>query len=313
MERGTLDDLAAFAAVARTRSFTGAAPGLGLSVSALSYAIKRLENRVGTRLLQRNSRSVAPTAAGARLLETLGPALGDVEQALQELDRDRGAVTGVVRITATRQGYEAVIRTVLGEFARRYPDARIEVLIEYEFRDIIAASPDAGIRMGEKLEQDMIAVSVGPRLRMAVIASPSFLADRKAPAEPEDLRHHPCIRYRMRASGGVIPWEFDCDGRTVAVDVTGPLTVNEPELAVDAALDGVGLAYVLEERAVLHVASGRLVRLLGDWTQSFPGFFHYYPSRRQLQPTLAALIDLLRHRSRALSRNHSSHSPIGLP
>ena len=241
--------------------------------------------------------SVAPTSAGARLLETLGPALGDVERALQELDRNRSAVTGIVHITATRQGYEAVIHPVLGEFARRYPEAQIEVLIEYEFRDIIAASLDAGIRMGEKLEQDMIAVSVGPYLRMAVIASPAYLAGRKAPDKPDDLRHHPCIRYRMRASGVIIPWEFDRDGRAVAVDVTGPLTVNEPELAVDAALDGLGLAYVLEERAVPHIAAGRLVRLLEDWTQPFPGFFLYYPSRRQLQPTLAALINILRHRS----------------
>ncbi|MGI4748541.1 MAG: LysR family transcriptional regulator [Janthinobacterium lividum] len=301
MERGTLDDLAAFAAVAHARSFTRAAPGLGLSVSALSYAIKRLERRLGTRLLQRNSRSVASTSAGARLLETLGPALGDVEQALQELDRDRSSVTGIVRITATRQGYEAVIRPVLGEFAERHPGARIEVLIEYEFRDIIAASLDAGIRMGEKLEQDMIAVSVSPPLRMAVIASPAYLSGRKAPDEPGDLRHHPCIRYRMRANGSVIPWEFDRDGRTVAVDVTGPLTINEPELAVDAALDGLGLAYVLEDRAAPHIAAGRLVRLLEDWTQPFPGFFLYYPSRRQLQPTLAALVNILRQRARTLS------------
>lgn len=237
---------------------------------------------------------MAPTSAGARLLETLEPAFGDVEQALRELDRDRGAVTGIVRITATRQGYEAVIRPVLGEFARRYPEAQIEVLIEYEFRDIIAASIDAGIRMGEKLEQDMIAVRVGPRLRMAVIASPAYLAGGNTPDEPGDLRHHPCIRYRMRAGGVVIPWEFDRYGHAVSVDVAGPLTVNEPELAVDAALDGLGLAYVLEERAASHIAACRLVRLLEDWTQPFPGFFLYYASRRQLQPTLAALIEILR-------------------
>ncbi len=294
MDRGSLDDLAAFAAVARTRSFTRAAPELGLSVSAVSYAMKRLEKRLGVRLLQRNSRSVAPTSAGARLLETLGPALGDVGHALRELDRDRGSVTGVVRLTATRQAYEAVIRPVLPEFAGRHPGAQIEVMIEYEFRDIIAASFDAGIRIGEKLEQDMIALSVGPNLRMVVVAAPAYLAGRTAPGEPGDLRHHSCIRYRMRAGGFVIPWEFDRDGRTIAVDVAGPLTVNEPELAVDAALDGLGVAYVLEERAAIHVAAGRLVRLLDDWMQPFPGFFLYYPSRRQMQPTLAALIDMLR-------------------
>jgi DNA-binding transcriptional LysR family regulator len=294
MERNSLEDLAAFAAVANARSFTRAAPALGLTVSALSYAIKRLEKRLDVRLLQRNSRSVAPTAVGARLLETLGPALSDVERALQELDRDRGAVTGTVRLTMTRQAYEAAIRPVLKVFAERHSQAQIEVLIEYEFRDIIAASLDAGIRMGEKLEQDMIAVRVSPDLRMAVVGSPDYLAARTAPREPADLRDHRCIRYRMRPDGFVIPWEFERGGRSIGVDVTGPLTVNEPELAVDAALGDLGLAYVLEDRVTPHIESGRLVRLLQDWTNPFAGFFLYYPSRRQMQPTLAALISILK-------------------
>ncbi len=294
MERNSLEDLAAFAAVANARSFTRAAPGLGLTVSALSYAIKRLERRLDVRLLQRNSRSVAPTATGARLLETLGPALGDVERALQELDRDRNAVTGTVRLTMTRQAYEALIRPMLKVFKERHPQAQIEVLIEYEFRDIIAASLDAGIRMGEKLELDMIAVRVGPDLRMAVVGSRNYLACRTAPREPADLRNHSCIRYRMRPGGFVIPWEFDRGDRSIGVDVAGPLTVNEPELAVDAALDDLGLAYVLEDRVTTHIESGRLVRLLQDWTDPFAGFYLYYPSRRQMQPTLAALIEILK-------------------
>ena len=194
----------------------------------------------------------------------------------------------------TRQAYEAVIRPILGSFAERHPQAQIEVLIEYEFRDIIAASLDAGIRMGEKLEQDMIAVRVSPDLRMAVVGSPDYLAARTIPRDPADLRAHGCIRYRMRADGFVIPWEFERGGRSIAVDVTGSLTVNEPELAVDAAVNDLGLAYALEDRVRPHIESGRLVRLLQDWTEPFAGFFLYYPSRRQIQPTLAALISVLK-------------------
>ncbi len=299
MERGVLDDLLAFAAVARARSFTRAAPGLGLSTSALSYAIKKLEARLGTRLLQRNSRSVAATAAGERLLQTLAPALEEIATALGELGRERDQVTGSVRITATRQAYEAVIRPVLAEFGRRHPQAVVEVLIEYEFVDIIARRLDAGIRIGEKLEQDMVALSVGPELRMAVVASPGYLAGQPAPADPHDLGRHRCIGYRMRADGPLVPWWFARDGREMEVRGSFPLVVNEPELALDAALDGLGLAYVLQDRAGPHLAQGTLLRVLDDWTPPFPGFFLYYPSRRQMPAALAAFIAALRrHRHR---------------
>jgi DNA-binding transcriptional LysR family regulator len=190
MERGTLDDLAAFSVVARERSFTRAAARLGLSTSALSYQIKRLERRLGIRLLQRNSRSVATTDAGERLLQTLAPALEDIGEAIDDLGRQRDSVSGTVRITATRQAYEAVIRPVLTEFGASHPDATIEVLIEYEFRDIIESRLDAGIRMGEKLEQDMMALAVSPELRMAVVASPNYLAIHRAPEAPQDLSRH---------------------------------------------------------------------------------------------------------------------------
>ena len=298
VERGMLDDLSAFTAVARHRSFTRAAPDVGLTVSALSHVIKRLEKRLDVRLLQRNSRSVAPTSAGARLLDRLATAFEDVERALMDLDLERGSVTGVIRMTMTRQAYEAVIRPIIREFSDRHPKARIEVLIEYEFRDIVAASLDAGIRMGYKLEQDMIALPVGPELRMAVVGSPGYLAVHPAPSAPSGLSDHFCIRYRMRAGGPVVSWEFDRDDRVIAIDVSGPLTVNEPELAIDAALDGLGLAYVLEERVASHIKAGRLVRLLDDWLAPFAGFHLYYPSRRQMQPTLAALIQILRERKR---------------
>jgi DNA-binding transcriptional LysR family regulator len=294
MERGTLDDLAAFAAVARARSFRRAAGELGLSTSALSYTIKRLEERLGLRLLQRNSRSVAATDAGERLLKTLDPALGEIGSALEDLDRERGSVSGTVRITATRQGYEAVIRPILADFGAEHPAAKVEVLIDYEFRDIIANRLDAGIRLGEKLELDMIALRVGPELRMAVVASPDYLAAHPVPQTPSDLTRYRCINYRMSAAGGIYAWEFERGGREIEVKVEGPLTFNEPEMMLNAAVDGLGVAYVLEDRAKPFIAAGRLVRLLEDWTAPFPGFFVYYPSRRQVPPTLAALLAILR-------------------
>jgi DNA-binding transcriptional LysR family regulator len=252
MVRDVLDDLAAFAVVARERSFKRAAAELALSTSMLSYKINRLEKKIGVRLLQRNSRSVGVSEAGERLLETLAPALESIGGALDRLGRDPAGVSGKVRITATRQAYEAVIRPVLATFGQAYPNAGIEVLIEYEFRDIIASRIDAGIRLGEKLEKDMIALGVGPALRMTVVGSPAYLARRRAPRTPHELTEHRCIGYRMRASGALIDWEFEREGHAIEVKVEGSLTVNEPELALDAALDGLGLAYVLERRARPH-------------------------------------------------------------
>ena len=299
--RGSLDDLAAFAAVARARSFTRAAAELELSTSMLSYTVKRLERRLDVRLLQRNSRSVAPTEAGERLLTALEPALAGIEGAIDDLGRAHGRVSGTVRITATRQAYEAVIRPVLAAFAAAHPDASIEVFIEYEFRDIIADRFDAGIRIGEKLEQDMIALSVSPELRMAVVASPDYLAAYGTPQTPGDLEEHRCIGYRMRAHGKLVPWWFARGGREVEVKVNGPLVFNEPELALDAAVGGLGLAYVMEDRAAAFLAGGELIRLLEDWTPPFPGFFLYYPSRARLPAALGAFIDVLRqHRITAI-------------
>lgn len=299
MNRGSLDDLAAFAAVARALSFTRAAAELRLSTSALSHTIKGLEARLGVRLLQRNSRSVSVTAAGERLLRTLEPALSEIGGALEALDRDRDLVSGVVRLTVTRNAFETIIRPVLPRFLAQHPQAGVEVLIDYQLRDIIAERLDAGIRLGEKLEQDMIAVRVGPDLCMAVVASPSYLAGHPPPETPQDLAGHRCVNYRMMASGETYDWEFERDGRALDIKVTGPLTFNEPELMLEAALDGLGVAYILDQQAQAHIAAGRLVRLLDDWTPPFPGYFLYYPSRRQVPPTLAALIAALRHRHRS--------------
>jgi DNA-binding transcriptional LysR family regulator len=298
MMNGNLDDLRALAVVARERSFTRAATRLRLSTSALSYRIKGLEDRLGVRLLQRNSRSVSVTEAGAQLLQTLEPALADIDDALDALGRATNTVSGAVRITASRYAFDTVIRPVLPAFCSNHPGATVEVLIDYQFRDIISERLDAGVRLGEKLEKDMIAVKVGPELRMAVVASPKYLEAFPGPEIPQDLARHRCINYRMMASGSLYSWEFERDGRAFEIKVDGPLTFNEPELMIGAALDGLGMAYVLERQAARHIAAGQLVRFLEDWTPPFPGFFLYYPSRRQIAPTLTAFIsELRRHRN----------------
>ena len=298
MPRASLDDLAAFAAVARMRSFTRAAAGLGMSTSNLSHTIRRLEARLSVRLLQRNSRSVATTEAGDALLATLDPALESIDDALSLMDRERIGVTGTLRITATRQAYEAVIRPVLPNFVATHPDATIEIISEYAFRDIVADRFDAGIRLGEKLEHDMIALKVGPDLSMAVVASPAYLARSSLINHPRDLTLQRCLNYRMIAAGTLYVWEFEQGAEVFKVSVTGPLTFSDPELMLDAALDGFGIAYLLDHEVAPYVEDGRLVRLLNDWTPSFPGFHLYYPSRRQMRPVLAAFIKAVRRHRR---------------
>ncbi len=294
MTAASLDDLAAFAAVARARSFTRAAATLGTSASNLSHTIRRLEARLGHRLLQRNSRSVAATEAGEALLATLGPALESIDGALDALDRGRGRVSGTLRITATRQAYDAVIRPVLPAFLATHPEATVEVVVDTAYRDIVADRFDAGIRLGEKLEQDMIALKVGPDLRMAVVASPAFLAGREPIEHPRDLMRHPCINYRMVGAGTLYAWEFERGDEALDVEVAGPLTFNEPALMLDAALAGLGIGYLLDHEVAPFVAEERLIRLLTDWTPPFCGFHLYHPSRRQMRPVLAALIEALR-------------------
>jgi DNA-binding transcriptional LysR family regulator len=294
MMRRSLDDLVAFARVARVRSFTRAAAELGTSTSNVSHTIKRLEGRLGIRLLQRNSRSVSASEAGEELLRLVGPALERIENALGMLRLKRSRVSGTVRLTATRQAYEMVIRPMLPAFDAAHSDATVEVLIEYGFRDIIADQFDAGVRLGEKIEQDMIALKVGPDLRMAVVAAPSYLMRHGTPRHLRDLVDHRCINYRMVASGAIYAWEFEEDGLEFEVRVPGPLTFNEPQLMLDAALDGLGIAYLLENEVAPHVKSGRLINLLAEWTAPFRGFFLYYPSRQQMRPVFGAFLDMLR-------------------
>ena len=294
MPKPSLDDLAAFAEVARECSFTRAAAAMATSTSNLSHTIRRLERSVGHRLLQRTSRSVAATDAGETLLQTLAPALETIDGALDALDRGRGRVAGTLRLTATRQAYEAVIRPALPAFLAAHPEATVEVSVDYGYRDIVADRFDAGIRLGEKLERDMIALKVGPDLRMAVVAAPAYLAGREPIEHPRDLVRHRCINYRMVAAGTLYAWEFERDGEALDLTVAGPLTFSAPELMLDAALDGLGVGYLLESEVAARLADGRLLRMLEEWTPPFPGFHLYHPSRRDMRPLLTVFINALR-------------------
>ncbi len=298
MTSPSLDDLAAFVAVASARSFTRAAAALGTSTSNLSHTIKRLEGRLGHRLLQRNSRSVAPTEAGDALLATLAPALDSISGALDALEQGRDRIAGTLRLTVTRQAYDAVIRPVLTSFLAEHPDATVEVLIDYAYRNIVADRFDAGIRLGEKLEQDMIALKIGPELRMAVVASPEYLASSAPVEHPRDLTQHRCINYRMIGSGAIYAWEFERGTEALDVQVSGPLTFNEPALMLDAALSGLGVGYLLDHETAPFIKDGRLIRLLSDWTPPFPGFYLYYSSTRQMRPVLSAFIKAVRRSMR---------------
>lgn len=297
MLRGSLDDLAAFSVVARHLSFTRAAAELGIATSSLSALIRKLETRLGIVLLRRSTRTVSLTDAGAKLLATLDPTFGKLEATIDELRQERDLVNGTVRITTLRQAHESVLLPALPAFRARYPDATVEVMIDYQLRDIVADGFDAGIRLGEMLDQDVIAVAVSPPQEMAVVASPRYLADRPPPVEPHDLAAHDCINYRMRANGDTMPWEFTRGDRDLQIRVTGHLGFNEPQLMIQAACEGFGVAYIYLDQVRAELTSGRLVRLLAEWTPPFPGFFLYYPSRRSVTPALAALTALLRERT----------------
>jgi DNA-binding transcriptional LysR family regulator len=239
-------------------------------------------------------RGLSPDGKDVFYISTLEPAPSEIQGALDELDRSRDVVTGVVRLTMTRHAFETVIRPVLSGFLDQHPGVQVEVLIDYQLRDIVAERFDAGIRIGEKLEKDMIAVGVGPELRMAFVASPSYLARHALPQNPQELTRHRCVNYRLMASGKTYAWEFERGGRVLELKVEGPLAFNEPELMLEAALDGLGVSYILEELAGTYLSSGQLVRLFSDWTAPFPGYFLYYPSRRQVPAALAAFVAALR-------------------
>jgi DNA-binding transcriptional LysR family regulator len=253
-----------------------------------------LEERVGAKLLNRTTRSVAPTEAGSRLLARLAPAFANIAEAIEDLNTIRDRPSGIVRLNVPRMAAHMVLAPAFGRFNQAYPDVHLEVAVEEAFTDIVARGFDAGVRLGESVQRDMIAVRITPDLRIAIVCSPDYLAGRFVPDSPRDLREHACIGYRQPASGARYRWEFARDGQEIEVAVEGPLTLDDPDLMIAAALDGLGLAYAMEGRVTEHLSSGRLVRVLTDWCPPFPGFFLYYPSRRQMPAALRALIDFLR-------------------
>jgi DNA-binding transcriptional LysR family regulator len=296
MPRENLNDLLAFLAVARERSFTRAAAKLGVSQSALSHTIRGLEERLGLRLLTRTTRSVSPTEAGERLLQTVGPRFDEIEVELTGLTVLREKPVGTIRITASEYAAEAVLWPKLPKLLRDYPDIKVEISIEPGLIDIVAERYDAGVRLGEQVAKDMIAVRIGPDMCMAVVGAPSYFAQCSPPQTPRDLLSHNWINLRLPTRGGLYAWEFEKGKHKLNVRVDGQLTFNGTTQMLNAALAGFGLAYVPEDLARPHVAEGRLRRVLEEWCPPFSGYHLYYPSRRQISPAFAVVVEALRYR-----------------
>jgi DNA-binding transcriptional LysR family regulator len=293
MQQVTPADLTTFLAIARHRSFRAAAVELGVTASALSHALRNIEARLDLRLFNRTTRSVALTEAGERLLARITPAFRDIADALDDLNTFRGKPAGTLRLNAAKQSAQLVLLPAVTRFLRAYPDVKVELATNDALVDMVSAGFDAGVRFGETIAADMIAVPIGPRHRFAVVASPDCFRDRKQPVTPHDLSTLPCIRFRF-AGGSFYRWEFERGGIELAIEVDGPLTLNDQDLMLQAALDGVGLAYVFEAQAAELIEQKKLVRVLADWCPAYPGFFLYYPSRRQLPAVLRAFIDFAR-------------------
>lgn len=296
MKRDELGDLAAFLAVAEERSFTRAAARLGTSQSALSHTVRRLETRLGLRLLTRTTRNVSPTEAGERLVETLRPAFDTIDARIDALSELRDRPAGAIRITSGEHAAQTVLWPAIERLLPQYPDIRIEIATDYRMVDLAEGRFDAGVRQGEHLADDMIAVPIGPDMRMIVVGSPDYFAERPQPVTPHDLTAHRCINLRLPTRGGLYVWEFEKDGRPLNVRVEGPLIVNDMDLMVRGAVAGLGLAIVMEDQVQAEIATGRLIPVLEDWTPPFPGYHLYYPSRRQPTPAFALLVETLRYR-----------------
>jgi DNA-binding transcriptional LysR family regulator len=298
MKRHELGELLAFLAVAEERSFTRAAVRLETSQSALSHTVRKLEARLALQLLTRTTRNVAPTDAGARLLETLRPAFDDIDARLEALTALREKPAGSIRITTGQHAAHTVLWPVLAKFLPQYPDILIEVAVDQALADLVTGRFDAGIRLGERVDKDMVAVRIGPELRLAVVGAPSYFADRAKPKSPHELSQHRCINLRLQTRGGFYIWEFEKNGREVNVRVDGQLAFSDTTLILKAAIDGFGLAMVLEDQVLPLIAEGRLVRVLSDWCAPFAGYHLYYPSRRQLPAAFTLLLEALRYRGR---------------
>jgi DNA-binding transcriptional LysR family regulator len=296
MRREELVDLNAFLAVADEESFTRAAAKLGVSQSALSHTIRRLETHLGVRLLTRTTRRVSATEAGQSLIDTLRPALDEIGQKLTAISEFREKPAGTIRLTTSRHAGQAILWPALERLMRDYPDIKVEVSIDSGLTDIVAERFDAGIRLGEQLAKDMIAVRISPEQRMAVVASPAYFANHPRPMTPQDLAQHQCINLRLRSAGGLYAWELEKDGREIRVRVDGQFVVNDAHMVVEAALGGFGLACTVEDNVQAHLGTGALVRVLEDWCPPFPGYHLYYPSRRQQSAAFTLLVEALRYR-----------------
>jgi DNA-binding transcriptional LysR family regulator len=296
MPRRNINDLLAFRAVARERSFTRAAARIGVSPSALSHTIRGLEERLGVRLLTRTTRSVAPTEAGERFLAAIGPHFDGIEAEIAALSEFRDKPAGTIRITTGIDAARTILWPAVARLLSEYPDVHVELSVNAGFVDIVAERFDAGVRLGETVAQDMVAVRIGPDMRMAAVASPSYFAINKPPKTPHELAGHNCINLRFPTLGGLYAWEFEKAGRAVNVRVEGQLIVNDIELALQAALDGSGIAYLPEDYVRSRIDDGRLTRVLADWSPPFPGYHLYYPSRRHQSPAFALLVEALRYR-----------------
>ncbi|MFZ6647269.1 LysR family transcriptional regulator [Undibacterium sp. TJN25] len=296
MARENFNDLIAFISVAREGSFTRAAAQLGVSQSALSHTIRGLETRLGLRLLTRTTRSVSPTDAGERLLATVGPRFDEIELELAALTELRDKPAGNIRLSAADHAASTVLWPRLENFLPEYPDIKVEITVSYGLIDIVAERYDAGVRLGDQVAKDMIAVRIAPDLRMAAVASPAYFAHHAPPSAPHELATHHCINLRLPTYGGLYAWEFAKDGHELNVRVQGQLVFNSSPPILRAALAGFGIAYIPEDMAREHIAQGRLQRVLEEWCPAFPGYHLYYPSRRLSSPAFALLVDALRYR-----------------
>lgn len=288
------DQLAIFSVVARERSFTRAAAKLGLSQPALSRAMRNLEERLGVRLLARTTRSVSPTEAGQHLLRVIAPRFDEINTELAMLSAFRDKPAGRLRITAGEHAAITVLQPVLAKILPAHPDIHIEVAVDYGLTDIVAEGYDAGVRLGEQVAKDMIAMRIGPNIRMAVVGSTAYFDRHPRPKTPRDLTQHNCISIRLPTYGGIFPWEFEKKGEELKVRVEGQLVFNNIAMRLDAALNGLGLAYMPEDLVQMYVEEGRLVRVLSDWCPPFPGYHLYYPSRRQSSLAFTLFRDALR-------------------
>jgi DNA-binding transcriptional LysR family regulator len=297
MKLNQLDGLMAFCKVAQHRGFSAAAAELEVSPSALSQAIRQLEARLGVRLLNRTTRSVSLTEAGEAYLARVGPALGQVIEAAEELNMLRGRPAGTLRLNSARISTAMVLRPMLAGFLQEHPHVQLELTNDEGFVDIVKKGFDAGVRMGENLARDMVAVPLGGPLTVTVVASPEYLRRVSVPRHPDELAHHNCVRFRFAASGSIYKWEFQVDGRLVEYEVRGNLTLSDTLFNLDAALDGIGLAYTFEQLSLPYIKVKRLKRVLAAFSPTFPGFYLYYPSRQNQSTKLKALIEYARRRT----------------